>query len=62
MWRRSKNIRLIVEALHVLQETVVVLSNPEHGMTMHDSGTASRRVSSCKIRVARSRSEFAIVP
>ena len=62
MWRRSATTGLVMEASHVLQETVGVLSEPERGAAMRSLGTASRRVASCKIRAARSRSELVIVP
>ena len=62
MKRRSTNTRLIMEASYVLQETVGVLSEPERGSTMPALRTASRRVTSCKMRGASSRSELVIVP
>ena len=62
MRRRSATTGLIMEASHVLQETVCVLSEPERSAAMRALGTASRRVVSCKTRAASSRSELVIVP
>ena len=62
MQRRSATNGIIFEALHVLQETVGVLSDPERGAVMHASVTASSRVALWRTRVASSRSEFVIVP
>ena len=60
MWRRSTTTGLIVEASHMLQETVGVLSDPERGVDMHASRTDTRRVTSWRTRAERSRSEFVI--
>ena len=46
----------------MLQDTVGMLSEPECGAAMRSLGTASRRVSSCKTRVASLRSELVILP
>ena len=62
MRRTSATTGLIVKASFVLEEIVGVLSGPERGMSMRDSGTFSRRVSSWRTRVEISRSEFAIFP
>ena len=62
MHRRSTNTGSIMEASYMLQETLGVLSEPERGATMRALGTASRRVTSCKMRGANSRSELVIVP
>ena len=62
MRRRSATTGFIIEASRVLQETVSGLSEPECGASMGALGTASRRVASCRIRAARSRSELVIVP
>ena len=62
MWRRYATTRLIMETSCMLQETVRVLSEPDCGTAMLALGTASRRVASCKMRAASSRSEFVIVP
>ena len=48
MRRRYATTRLIMEAACVLQETVGVLSERDHGANMLALGTASRRVASCK--------------
>ena len=61
MGRRSAATRLTIEALRVLQETVGVLSEPEHGEAMQALGTALRRVASCRTGAASSRYEFMIV-
>ena len=42
----------------MLQETVVVLSDPERGATILASGNAPRRISSQRTRAASSRSEL----
>ena len=43
--RRSSAITgLIVKALHMLHETVDVLSEPERDVAMRDVGTATKRV------------------
>ena len=44
MRRRSATTGLVVDASHVLQETVSVLSNPEQGVAMVVSGHTSSRV------------------
>ena len=62
MQRRSAITGLILEDSHMLQETVGVLSEPECGAAMQVLGTASRRLASCKMRVASSRPELVIVP
>ena len=62
MRRRSATTRLIVEAPLMLQETVRVLSDPERGSTMSNSGTATRSVASCRTSAANYRSELVIVP
>ena len=59
---RSTTTGLTIKALHVLQETVGVLSEPERGAAMQALGTASRRVASCITRATRLRSELVIVP
>ena len=46
MQRRSANTGLIVDAYHVLQETMGVLYNPEQREAMFVSGHTSRRVAS----------------
>ena len=56
MCRRSSTTRLIIEASHVLQETVGVLLEPERGSAMQALGAASGKVASCRTRVERSRS------
>ena len=60
--RRSATTGLIMEASRVLKDTVGVLSEPERGAAMRAFGTSLRRVASCKIRAASSRSELVIVP
>ena len=62
MRRRSVTTRLIMEASCVLQETVGGLSEPERSAAVQALGDASRRVDSCKTRVASSKSELVIVP
>ena len=62
MRRKSATIGLIIEASHMLKETVGVLSEPERGAAMQALGTASRRVASCITRATRLRSELVIVP
>ena len=62
MRRRSATTGLIIEASHMLQETVGVLSEPERGAAIQAMGTALRRVASCRKRAASSISELAIVP
>ena len=47
---RSATTGLIIEASCVLQETVAVLSEHDHGAAMRALGTASRRVTSCRTR------------
>ena len=44
MRRRSATTRLIVEASHVLHETVGVLFDSERDVAMHASGTAVKKV------------------
>ena len=46
MRRISATTRLMVDAYHVLQDTVGVLANPERGPEMFASGEISRRVAS----------------
>ena len=58
MRRRSTTNKLIFEALRVLQETVRVLSDPECGADMRDSGTAARRMDSWRTKAARSKSDL----
>ena len=62
MRRGSVTTGLIMEASCVLQETVGVLSKPEHGASMQALGTASRSLASCKTRSASLRLELVIVP
>ena len=62
MWRRYTTTGLIVQAPHMLQETVGMLSEPEHDAAMRSLGTDSRRVASYKMRAESSRSELVIVP
>ena len=52
----------MVDASHVLQETVGVLSDPEHGAAIFASGNASRRVALWRMRAASSSLEFGRVP
>ena len=54
--------RIYVEASFVLQETVGVLSDPERGAASLASGTAASRVALWRTNLARSKSEFVIVP
>ena len=62
MRREYKNNRLMVNASLMLQETVGVLSNPEHGAAIFASGNSSRRVALWRMRAASSRLEFGRVP
>ena len=62
MRRRSATTGLIMKASCVLQETVGVFSEPERGAAILAVGAASRRVASCKMRAASSRSELVILP
>ena len=52
---------LIIKASHLLQETVAVLSEPEHDAAMRALGNALRRVASCRTRQDSLRSELVIV-
>ena len=61
MQRMSATTKLIIKDLHVLQEMVRVLSEPERGAAIQALGTASRRVASCRTRAAVLRSELVIV-
>ena len=62
MRRRYETTGLIAEAPDMLQETVVVFSEPEHGAAMRALGNASRRVASCRTRAASSRYKLVILP
>ena len=46
MQRKSATTRLMLDASHVLQETVGVLYNPKWGSAMFASGHTSKRVAS----------------
>ena len=61
MRRRSATNGFIIKDSRVIQETVGVLSEPERGANMQALGTASRRVASCRMRVASSESELVIM-
>ena len=61
MQRSSTTTGLIVEASHVLHETVGVLSDRKCGAAVHAVGTATRKVALWRTRVASSSSEFVIV-
>ena len=45
MQRNTVTTRLVVHASHVLQETVGVLSDPERGVVVFDSGHNNSRLS-----------------
>ena len=62
MRRRSATTGLMVDASCVLHNTVVVLSKPERGASMRDSGNAVRRVILLRTRVMSSRLEFVSCP
>ena len=60
--KRSGTTGLIMEASHVLQATVGVLSKPERGAFMRALGTALRTLASCKKGAVRSGLELVILP
>ena len=62
MRKRSATTKLVVDASLVLQETVGVLSDPNQGAAIVDSGHVSSRVASWRTRAASLRSEFLRVP
>ena len=62
MRRRSAVTGLIVDSSLVLQELVIVLSDPERGSAINFFVTAARSVDSCRTIVANSRTELVIVP
>ena len=61
MRRRSATTGLTIKASCVIQEMVGMFSETERGVAMRALEIASRRVASCRTRVASSRSEFVIV-
>ena len=59
---RSAATGLIVDSSLVIQETVILLSVPEHWAAIHASGTDERSVALCRMITANTRLEFVIVP
>ena len=62
MWRRSETTGLIMEALHLLHKTVIVLYDLEGGAEMHDSGIVTKTVALWITRAERSRLELVSCP